>query len=97
MAETNSNVCSYSSASKKNVELEVSVVSLYPAEDHANLENILELIQAHHISPVSDEIGKLPQPVENNQESNMDIMMTPGRKVRRHTKNAKKSVDFWSI
>ena len=51
-----------------------SVVSLYPAEDHANLENNLELIQAHHISPVSDEIGDLPQPVENNQESNMDIL-----------------------
>ena len=50
------------------------VVSLYPAEKHANLENILELIQANHISPVSDEIEDLPQPAENNQESNMDIL-----------------------
>ena len=46
--------------------LRKSVVSLYPAEDHANLENILELIQAHHIPPVSDEMEDLPQPVENN-------------------------------
>ena len=54
--------------------LRKSVVSLYPAEKHANLENILELVQAHHISPVSDEIEDLPQPAENNQESNMDIL-----------------------
>ena len=74
--------------------LRKSVVSLYSAEDHANLGNNLMLIQAHHISPVSDEIGDLAQPVENNQESNMDIMMTPGRKVRRHTKNAKKKCGF---
>ena len=54
--------------------LRKSVVSLYPAEDHNNLENILELIQAHHIPPVSNEMEDLPQPVENNQESDMDVL-----------------------
>lgn len=52
--------------------LRKSVVSLYPVEDHANLENILELIQAHHIPPVSDEMEDLPQTVENNHKSDMD-------------------------
>tara|TARA_B100001123_G_scaffold341864_1_gene387732 strand:+ start:71 stop:442 length:372 start_codon:yes stop_codon:yes gene_type:complete len=53
--------------------LRKSVVSLYPAKKYANLENILELIQAHHICP-SNEIEDLPQPAENNQESNLDIL-----------------------
>ena len=31
--------------------LRKSVVSLYPASKHVNVENILELIQAHHTTP----------------------------------------------
>ncbi len=54
--------------------LRESIISLYPASKHANVDNILQLIQAqaHHTAPLSDDEKDSQIQSESNEKPDKD-------------------------